>query len=441
MSLTWQQHFGAAVTRVIDERVGSNPYFTVVLLGLVRRECYAVQTLAVTDNGIMLVNPNGILTMSNEELAGGLVHEVMHVVLKHADRAKLLGISQESHQIWNRAADSVINDQLRDAGLVLPEWVVYPETLKQPKGLTAEESYKRLLDEQQQQENEQGGGQGQPGEGEGEGEGEGNVGNGACGSCSGHAHKGELEKRSDKPDPQARSEADIESWRRQVAEGVREAAGRQGGSGRGTIPSDLVRWAEEYLQPAKIDWRTKLQQAVREAVAYRAGMVDLYYGRPSRRQGGLGFGAGRAIMPAYRAPVPKVAVIVDTSGSMGAEDLQEAISETNGVLQAVGAPVTFVACDAEVHGITPIEDPQAIKELLKGGGGTRMEPAFQALRDLPERPDVVICCTDGHIDVFEDQEWCRAIWVVVGQEAHGQPNKWGETILVDSEGAHEEVAA
>ena len=173
-------------------------------------------------------------------------------------------------------------------------------------------------------------------------------------------------------------------------------------------------------------------------------MVDLHWGRPSRRQGGIGFGPGLPILPAYRAPVPRVAVIVDTSGSMGAKELQEAISETAGVLQAVGAPVKFVAIDAQVQGMTEIENPQDIARLLVGGGGTRMQPAFELLRNERERPDVVICCTDGQIDTFAEHEWCRTVWVVVGNDDHaaeGQPNNWGETIVIEGETAREEDAA
>ena len=465
MALTWQQHLGAAVTRVIDARVGSNPYFTVVLMGLVRRECYEIKTLAVTDDGIMLMNPNGLMTMSVEELAAGLVHEVMHVILKHADRAKELGVDADTHEAWNWAADSVINKQLRDSGLTLPEGVIYPEKLGQPDGLTAEESYRLLLQEAQNQPQQGGEGDG-GGEGDDEQQGAGDAGGGqgdkqqqqeggggspngehgkdvaagACGSCaSGHRGPGEPEKRSDTPDPQARSTADIEAWRRQVAEAIREQSASEASKGRGTIPGDLVRWAEDLLKPPKIDWRTKLGQAVREAVAYKAGMVDLYYGRPSRRQAGVGFGAGRPIMPAYRAPVPNVAVIVDTSGSMGAPELQEAINETAGVLQAVGAPVKFVAIDAQVQGMTEIDNPLDIAKLLKGGGGTRMEPAFELLRNERERPDVVICCTDGLIDDFAEHDWCRTVWVIVGGD--GQPNNWGETIVIEGETAREENAA
>ena len=61
-----------------------------------------------------------------------------------------------------------------------------------------------------------------------------------------------------------------------------------------------------------------------------------------------------------------------------------------------------------------------------------MEPAFAACAELKDRPDVVICFTDGGIDTFPEPEWCRVIWVVVGG-ADGQPNDWGETIVVDSD--------
>ncbi len=139
----------------------------------------------------------------------------------------------------------------------------------------------------------------------------------------------------------------MERYRKQVAEDVKEHVEKK----RGYVPGSLERWANEYLKPPKIDWRTKLARIVRGAVAYKSGAADYTWGKMSRRQAGVGFGVGRPVLPALHSPVPSVCCAVDTSGSMSTEDLTRASSEIQGVLAAVGAAVTVIACDAAVHGV------------------------------------------------------------------------------------------
>ena len=369
MALTPAQKLAAAVAAVSDPHNGSSPYFGPVLRGLVRREVErdsSLRTLAVSAQGVLYWQPAFIEKHSIEDLRWALEHETMHVILKHADRRDAIGADPK---LFNWAADACINDDLREGGRPIASWAIFPETLGQPKGLTAEERYRRLRDDAQAQQqaasqigsgqgnndacdNPQsggggGGGGGQDDSGDGgpqQGDGQdgatdetgqegGGVGAGNCGSCAGRKGSWEDAERDNK---EGRTEAEIEGMRRETAEAIREHGKREGGTGRGTIPGNLARWADDFLKPPKVDWRQHLQQAVREGVAYKRGMVDTYYGGVSRRQAGIGFGPGRPILPVFRAPIPRVACIVDTSGSMGSDELMDAVSETSGVLQAVG---------------------------------------------------------------------------------------------------------
>ena len=142
------------------------------------------------------------------------------------------------------------------------------------------------------------------------------------------------------------------------------------------------------MLPSKIDWRRVLAAEVRAAVAAVAGMVDYSYRRPSRRA------QGDVILPTLQRPIPDVAIVVDTSGSMGDELLGRALAEVEGVLKRAGLrQVRVLAVDTDVHAVRNVT--RASQVLLAGGGGTDMGAGLAAAAALRPRPSVVIVLTDG----------------------------------------------
>ena len=373
----------AAVMRVVEPPIAMAPYFGSILRGLIRREMSPETeammismgmkpTLFVTHDGVMQWSSSFIASIDVIEVAWSLIHEVGHVVLNHHARALAQGIpvraskpeDMDNARLWNLASDASWNAELRKMNNApLPGFWVMPETLNQPEGLIVEERY-NLLRQQVDKIKEKLGKAG--------------VGMGACGSCSGHAAPGEPEGTA-AGSGEGRSEAEMERFKKQVAQDIQATPEKS----RGTIPDSLKRWAEEYLKPAKIDWRTKLARIVRGAVAYRSGCADFTYSKMSRRQAGVGYGVGRPVVPALHSPKPNAACVIDTSGSMSKKDLSAALTEVRGVLQAVGAGVTVCICDAEVHGIKRVESIDEVAKMMKGGGGTAMD-ACARRRDRAE---------------------------------------------------------
>lgn len=411
------------------------PYFASALASLIRREVHGLGTFGVTADGVLMFDLDAIKDATVERVAAILAHEVQHPLLKHFARAKALNVLPHTPEarIANIAMDACINEAMRKAGTwdVGSDWV-FPEGIDQPEGLIFEERYRRLMEKYREQ-GGQGQGQGQEGQEQGPFPQFGSkpgAGTGWCGSAAGNPLPGEVPG-------EGRSEAEMERTRRQTAAEIRQHVANKG---RGTIGADLERWADEMLSPPKIPWQEKLGRIVRAAVAYRPGCVDLTWNRPSRRQAGLGYGFGVPLLPAFHAPVPRVAVIIDTSGSMGEAELTAAVDETRGILQAVGADVTLCTCDAAVHGLKQIVqwDPA----LLVGGGGTDMRPAFNEIEKLTPgaRPEVVVVLTDGQIgDGYpaDEPDWCKAIWVVVGAHRIANCCPWGEIVEIDGDDVKE----
>lgn len=402
-------------------------YFGRLLMKFAPVETPGLGTIGVTEHGVLMVDweffntlhayneqryqRDKALNVTTLQIAGALVHECFHIVLNHCARTRS---ARRDPGISNVADDMSFNPAVLDMGLQLPVFdgftPCFPEQHGWERGLTSDEYYERLLNESPPQP------QRKPG-----------TGGGHCGSCAGNPFPHEPDGSAEA----SRSKAEMERAVRDVARAVREEAQR---GERGAVPGFLQRAAELILAPAEVPWEQELGAAARHAVAWSAGACDHKYDAPSRRQAGLGFGLGRPVLPRLRRPVPSVAIIIDTSGSMDAEALGTAAREATGVLKATGANVQLLVCDAQVHGVTKVRSLKEVLAALKGGGGTNMRPAIDAALQLQPCPDVLVCITDLCIgDPGPAPRNVRMIWVGVGELAEGPyatKPAWGKTIIV-----------
>ncbi len=425
--ITPQQKLGIGVMRALQWA----PYFGACLRGLLRRPLDEhvenamvtmgrTPTLAVTATGILFWSPTYVQKLSVDELAFRLMHETMHVLLHHFARSTKIGVTDETASEANRAQDACINEELAKNWPKLGQDGVYPNTLGQPNGLIWEERYRLLLKEKK--EKQRAGSDTVPGANSGKGEG---VGSGDCGSCAaGKTLPGE--KAGEKGESGGRSEAAMDRMRREVAQAVQEHVAKKG---RGTVPSSLERWADDILTPPKIDWRVKLGQCVRGAVASRPGVNAHTWTKISRRQAGVGFGVGKPIVPATHSPQPKVGCVIDTSGSISKAALSAALAEGAGVIQAVGGQVTFAIVDAMLHACKPVKNIAEAVAMLAGGGGTDMQPGLDALTE--QKVDVGVVFTDGFIgrvDAATEPAY-KVVWVIIeGDEGFSPP--FGEVVFI-----------
>jgi predicted metal-dependent peptidase len=121
-------------------------------------------------------------------------------------------------------------------------------------------------------------------------------------------------------------------------------------------------------------------------------MVDYSYRRPSRRSES----APSVIMPTLVRPIPDVAIVCDTSGSMTGDLLGRVLAEVEGLLQRVGLRgnnVRVLTCDAQVHSLKRVSRASQIE--LLGGGGTDMGEGITQALALRPRPTIVVVLTDG----------------------------------------------
>jgi VWA-like protein DUF2201/putative metallopeptidase-like protein len=209
--------------------------------------------------------------------------------------------------------------------------------------------------------------------------------------------------------------------RRQVAQEV-IAHGKQAG----IVPAGLLRWAEEVLTPT-VDWRAVLAAELRRAVAEVSGAVDYSYRRPSRRSAV----AGPVVLPALRRPVPEVAVVCDTSGSMTDDLLAMVLAEVEGLLRALGLArqVRVLACDTAVAPVQRVSSARQVQ--LIGGGGTDMGAGIDAAAALRPRPAVTVVLTDGYTPWPERApKGMRVVVGLIGDQAPDAP-PWTRSVRVE----------
>jgi predicted metal-dependent peptidase len=409
------------------------PAATAAILSLVPVERRGLGTLAVDAHWRLYFDPDYLASVNDDCAALIILHEVSHLLLRHHER----GRSVTQWELWNIATDCSINERLQAEGnAVPPDWLL-PARLELPSNQTAEQYFRALKDRQDEEhraapppsdkagkqdqptdsgadsvaDNQRGASPqdqaaqgeaatkgGSPGAGAGSaptnaGEGEtpcDAVKPGTSGSCAdGRQRPWESPAPcDDAPDeslPPAMPKHEQELLIRDVAERIAKAAGTGAGSWAG--------WAKEILSP-RIDPRALLVAAVRKAVEQMSGgHDDTSYRRPSRRPS-----VGGVIRPSRVAIVPRILLIVDSSGSMSDRDLGYALGLIGKVLAGfrLRDGVQVMVGDAAVQSYEKVFDPKRLN--VRGGGGTDMSKLVVAASELNPKPQLIVVATDGCTD-------------------------------------------
>lgn len=353
-------------------------------------------TIAIDRSWRIRADPAVVDDLSIEQLGRLLVHLSGHVIRDHAERAQRLGVAQDNERgRWNRCADAEINDDLSADGLVPRVAPDLPAALRcEPGGLA--ERYYADADDGPRRWDCGSGADGGPRPGEGDG-------------------AGAIDPRQ------------AQLLRLGVAAEIQRGHSREPGS----VAAGWVRWAESVL-PSRTDWRRVLAAEVRSAVAAVSGRVDYSYRRPSRRA----HLNPDLVLPTLQRPIPDVAIVCDTSGSMHERLLARALAEIEAVLTRAGLrerQVRVLAVDAAVHAVRRVSRARQVS--LAGGGGTDMGEGIAAAAALQPRPTVVIVLTDGYTPWPERPP--PGIRVIVGllTEAGGAwaPPEWARTVLIEDD--------
>jgi predicted metal-dependent peptidase len=355
-----------------------------------------------TDARTFYYNRQYIEALSLAQTQFVLAHEALHCGLLHFVRRE----HRVKHR-WDVACDHAVNPLLVADGLRPPPGTLLVDGFE---GMTAEEIYPFIKDDTEEETLDQhlydgeGGGDGG---GQGERQPEGGTGRGL-----------EPERQAagaPQPEPLTPTEREALSvqWQQRLAGAAQQAmqAGKLGGA--------MARMVDHLLQP-QLPWRMLLARYL-SAV----GRDDYNFTRPSSRR------EGPAILPSLRSGQVDVVVVLDTSGSIGREEMEEFLTEVNALKGQVRARVTLHACDAVLAPDGPWTyeawEPLELPGALKGGGGTSFVPAFQWIDGWDIPPELVVYFTDAQGEFPRQQPRYPVLWLVKGRAKV----PWGQRIQLN----------
>lgn len=406
---------------------GKNPFFSYLSFFLKFEEakendgCFS---MGVYPDGTCVYDKDWVDKLTDDEIQGVILHELCHLSFLHILRA-----GTREHTKWNIAIDLATNAMLIANNFTLPKDGIIPRNdeweppavwklaqamqqaknnpkkgllganLKNMKGYnkiteiskkTAEEIYDLLPDVPEVlkshargrlMKSEGGQGNGKGGQLTKEQMQEGNVGG---------WDKHNMDKK-DAKDGKGMSEAEKNEaeneWLNRVEEAYIHA------KQKGNVPLGLERYIDE-LKKSQINWKALLQKYITALIPQ-----DYTFLKRSKRSVATGY-----YMPGMVKEKIDVMIGIDTSGSIGKEELTDFLSEIIGMAKAYKDRLTIrvMSHDTKVHTDNEVKNGNIdkIKKIeIKGGGGTSHAQILEYIEEKYPKTRVFVSFTDGYSDL------------------------------------------
>jgi predicted metal-dependent peptidase len=339
---------------------------------------------AATDGRKFYYNSEFVNKMPLKQVEFLVGHEVLHAVYDHMGRT-----GDRDRKIMNIAADYCVNADLIDqrigekitvCGMLYdPKYKgwsmeeVYDDLMKNANKIDISKLTQMVLDEHL----------------DGEGEGEGKDGKGR---------------------PKL-SDAEKKAIKDEIKEAVLQAAQA---SGAGNLPGGVRRMIKDLTEPM-IGWKELLEQQIQSTIKN-----DFTFARPSRKGWHMD-----AIMPGMKpGETIDIFIGIDTSGSIGPEDLKIFFSEIKGIMDSYTEyKIHIVGWDTEIGGVGEFtsDNMADITEFDPlGGGGTDPMCVWQYLRENNIEPKKLIMFTDYCFFGWEPstvENYCDTVWIIKGNSS------------------------
>jgi predicted metal-dependent peptidase len=309
--------------------------------------------------------------LSDEAIRAVVLHEALHVMLKHIPRHR--DLMKENGRLANIAMDYVVNDiimNLEDKTLcVLPKDCFYDPMFH-------DWSVRRVY-EYLKQEQEQGGGKGRPQE-------------------SFDEHSDDLMSEL--------QPGDLEKLGQKVDEAI-----HQGGTLAGRFGAKIPRVIKDLMQP-EIDWREVLQDFW---TAHVRGADEFTWRKFNKHR----LADDMYLPSTINETIGEVILAIDTSGSINNQDIAKVASRIQELCDTLPPErIRVLWWDTEVHGEQLFEGNYSqISRMLKplGGGGTHAGCVSDYIIKNNLNADCMVMFTDGYVE--DPVVWHTSIptiWVI-----------------------------
>jgi predicted metal-dependent peptidase len=190
--------------------------------------------------------------------------------------------------------------------------------------------------------------------------------------------------------------------------------------GVGNLPGNIERLIDETIK-ATVDWKTQLRHFIGETIKN-----NYSWARPNRRH----ISSGLYMPSLYGDDVLKIAVAIDTSGSVRSEELSQFTAELSMIRNEFKCEITRLYCDTQVHHPRVFEPDEELEFKARGFGGTDFRPPFKWIEDNRDEPlSGLIYFTDGYCWSFPEEPEYPVMWAITSQTELDSP--FGDIVRIE----------
>ena len=352
-----------------------NPYFGTLASRLEFKKNDNIQSFL--SKGVSYqYNDEYLKDLDLDEIGFTLSNAAMHIALAHDNRQK-----KRMTWLWQLATDHAINSMLIENGLDAPFGVNYQSRFD---GMYAEEIYAILKEEIKNQEYDD------------------NEENDT--GFNEENRKKESEEKapnSEETKDKQRSQQEVDTEERAVDEeawkqNLEEASEKF----KNELPEGIERFYKK--EESKIDWRAELYNAIDRHYYHDYKLVP-----PSKKLLYMG-----TYLPSLSSNMLRIAVAIDSSGSVDEALLGEFISEFESILLSFSSfEIDLLICDDKIRSTTHFSSGDKLEYELKGGGATDFKPVFESIENELYETQLLLYFTDLEGKFPEAEPLVDTIWV------------------------------
>lgn len=384
----------AAKEKLITARIGlllKAPFFGNLATRMTLVNADSWLGTAATDGRRFYYNSEFVNKMPLKQVEFLVGHEVLHAVYDHMGRT-----GDRDRKVANIAADFCVNADLIDQrvgekitvvgmlydpkykGMSMEE--VYDDLMKNANKINMDQLAQQMLDEHL--------------DGNGDEDGDGD------GESKDRTHSGGSRPKL--------SEEEKRQIRDEIKEAVLNAAQAVGA---GNLPGGVRRMIKDLTEP-QISWKELLEQQIQSTIK-----SDYTFARPGRKSWHLD-----AILPSQKpGETIDIVIGIDTSGSIGPEDLRVFFSEIKGIMDSYTEyKIKVMGWDTAIGGVGEftsdnMEDITTFDP--EGGGGTDPHCVWDYLIENGIEPKKLIMFTDYCFFGWSPEtveSYCDTVWIIKG---------------------------
>jgi len=300
----------------------------------------------------LIINPTTFNVFTLKERKGVLVHEALHIILRHLGRFK-----NKDRKIANMAADIAINQFIKD----LPDNCLTHTMFGLEEKLSME-NYYSLLRQKAEKIKITDNGDG--------------------------TYSVEVKGKKYQIDPHAAEDLNDENVPQEIMDAIsEEIVKRSMEKSRGLVPDSIQEMINKLISK-EVNWK----KFIKNEMSNTSIDVEETIKRRNRR-----FMERVEIKGFKQTFSSEGIVILDTSGSMESSFIAKTLGEINNLCKSTGSTIKLIQVDAQVQEIKSFNE-NSKNFSIKGRGGTHLYPAIEYIENNKIRYDYIIVITDGECE-------------------------------------------